>query len=107
MTRVLVSGPDGSDLAGAFEDVGAETVAVEGVAGRPSLEEAGVHEADFLVITDVGDATAVPVAKDMNDDLRVIVYATDTVPEFVRGQAELILDPALFEPATVAEELVG
>jgi hypothetical protein len=52
------------------------------------------------------DATAISVAKDANPDVRVVTYAADSLPEFARAQADLALDPALFSPELVADELV-
>ncbi|WP_433625268.1 DUF7126 family protein [Halomicrococcus sp. NG-SE-24] len=104
--RAVIAGPDNGELGPALEGEGIETSRVEGIASRPALEEAGIHEADLFVLTDVGQATAIPVAKDVNEALKVVVYDEDTIPEFARGQADLIVDPNLLAPETVAEELV-
>ncbi|SFS73344.1 DUF7126 family protein [Halostagnicola kamekurae] len=103
----IVSGPDEDGLGDALEAEGVSVTRLEGTLSRPTLEEAGILEADLYVLTDVGQSTTVPIALDLNDDLRTVVYARDSVPEFVRGQLDLALDPALMEPAMVAEELVG
>jgi hypothetical protein len=102
--RVIVAGENGHGVAAA---VTAESHTVERVdlANRPALESAGVHEADVLVLTEVGQATAIPVAKDLNAELRVVVYADGSLPDFARGQADLVVDPDLLDPETVAEEL--
>jgi hypothetical protein len=50
-------------------------------------------------------ATAIPVARELNDGLRIVVYTDDSLPEFARPLADLILDPDLFGPEAVAEEL--
>ena len=99
-------GPNG-DIAGALQEQGVETTRVEGIATGDSLDDAGLAEAELLVITDVDEATAVPVARERNPDIRIVFYTTDTVPEFVRGQLDLAIDPDLLSPAVVAEELVG
>jgi len=78
---------------------------VDGIANRPALEDAGIHEADIFLITDVGQATSIVVAKDINPDLRVVAYTDDSLPEFVSGQEVLGIDPALLGPDAVAEEL--
>ena len=102
--NVIVAGTDGHDIAAALTEEGHAVERVD-LANRPALEEAGVHEADALVLTEVKQATAIPVAKDLNEALRVVVYADGSLPDFARGQADLVVDPDLLEPATVAEEL--
>jgi Trk K+ transport system NAD-binding subunit len=105
MTRAVIAGPGADALIAALE---AEDVVVTptGTSGnRPALEEAGIVDADVLVLTDTALATSIPVAKDLNDDLRIVVYASDSLPEFAKGQADILLDPELFTPESVAEEL--
>ena len=102
----VIAGPDGDGLGDAMESRDVDVRYAAGTAARPDLEEAGIHEADLLVITDAGLATSIPVAKDLNPAVRVVVYAHDSLPEFARGQAGHIVDPALLGPDTVAEELV-
>lgn len=102
--NVIVAGADGHDIAAALEAEG-HTVERVDLANRPALEEAGIHEAGALVLTEVAQATAIPVAKDLNEALRVVVYADGSLPDFARGQADLVVDPDLLEPAMVAEEL--
>jgi hypothetical protein len=101
-----IAGSDEDGLGDALESLGVDVRYAEGTAARPDLEEAGIHEADLLVITDAGLATSIPVGKDLNPDVRVVVYARDSLPEFARGQAGHIVDPALLDATTVAEELV-
>ncbi|GAA0226915.1 CTP synthetase [Haladaptatus pallidirubidus] len=105
--RAVIAGPDEDGLGTALESQGVETAAVEGVASRPALEDAGVHDADLFVLTDVGQATAIAVAKDVNPKIRVVVYDDDTIPEFARNQAGLIVDPNLLSADAVAEELTA
>lgn len=103
--KAVIAGGDPDDLARALSDHGVEVAHAEGTATRPAMEDAGIVEADLLVVTDVGLSTSIPVAKDLNEELRVVVYARESVPEFVRGRAALIIDPELLDPETVADEL--
>ncbi|WP_254767164.1 DUF7126 family protein [Salinilacihabitans rarus] len=103
--RAIVAGPDEDGIADALADEGVDVTRIEGVASRPVLEEAGVLEADLYVLTDVSQATSIPIAIDLNDDLRTVVYDRDTIPEFVRGQLDLSVDPRLVDASVVAEEL--
>lgn len=102
--RVIVAGPDERDIAAAIDAEGHEVARVD-VANRPALEEAGVLEAGAYVLTEVRQATSIPVALDLNEDLKVIVYDTESLPDFARGQADLVVDPELLDPDTVAAEL--
>ena len=106
MSEVVVAGEDPDGLGAALEERDAEVTRAAGTATRPALEEAGIVDADVLVVTDAGLATSVPIAVDLNPDLRVVVYTRDSVPEFVKGQTGHIVDPELLSPGTVAEEIV-
>jgi Trk K+ transport system NAD-binding subunit len=101
---VIVVGTDDHDMATAIDEAGFAVTSVD-IGNRPALEEAGIVEAGVFVLTEVEQATAVPVAKDLNQDLKVVVYTDDSLPDFARGQTDLVLDPALFDPSAVAEEL--
>ncbi|MDZ7701234.1 MAG: CTP synthetase [Halobacteriales archaeon] len=103
MTIVFI-GPD-RGLGSALADRGATVSRVDGIGSGEALRAAGVEDAELLVLTDVGEATAVPVALELNPSLRVVVYAPDTLPEFVRGQVDLAVSPDVLEASVVAEEL--
>ncbi|MFB6142686.1 MAG: CTP synthetase [Halorientalis sp.] len=105
MERAVIAGPDDHDIAAALADAGLTVTVAAGTANRPALEEAGILEADVLVLTNTALATSIPVAKDLNPDLEVVVYAEESLPDFAAGQADILLDPALFDTAAVAEEL--
>ena len=101
----IVAGSDDEGIAAALENEGVSVTRLDGSLTRPRLEEAGIVDADLYVLTDVADATTIPIVCDLTDAIRTVVYARDTVPEFVRGQLDLAIDPALVEPSIVAEEL--
>jgi hypothetical protein len=103
---VILAGPDENGLEDAFDALGIETSRISGPVTRESLLAAAVADATVLVLTDMRDASAIPVAKDENPDLRVVTYCADSLPEFARGQTDLAVDPALIESAMFAEELV-
>jgi voltage-gated potassium channel Kch len=102
---VLLVGPEDRGLEAAFTSLGCEVLRLRDVATAETLERAGVESADILVLTDPGDATAVPIALERNPDLRTVIYSPDGIPEFVRGQLDLALDPRVLDPEMVAEEL--
>ena len=104
--HVVLVGPD-RGLGTALADRGVEVARVDGVASGDALDAAGVAEADLLVVTDVGEATAVAVAREANPDLRVVVYAPDALPPFASRQVDLAVSPAVLDPDVVAEELTG
>ena len=106
MSKVVIAGEDSDGLGEALESQGATVRYAEGTANRPALEDAGIVDADIFVLTDPGLATSVTVALDCNPDLRVVIYTSDSVPEFVKGQAGHIVDPALLDPETMAEEIL-
>lgn len=104
--NVIVAGLDPDDLGHAIEDQDHDVTLVD-VANRPALEEAGVLDTDVFVLTEIDQATSIAIAKDLNADLKVVVYARGSLPDFARRQADLVVDPELIGPDAVAEELVA
>lgn len=104
--RAILFGPDRGILE-ALESQGVDVASVDGVPGAAALEAAGVVDADLFVLTDVEEATAIPVAKELNPDVRVVVYSPDTIPEFVRGLVDFAISTEVMEPDVVAEELAA
>lgn len=102
--NVIVAGVDADSVGTAIEKEGHDVTTVD-VANRPALEEAGIIEAETFVLTEVEQATSIAIAKDLNVDLRVVVYAAGSLPDFARRQTDLDVDPELLDAKTVAEEL--
>ena len=106
-TAVLV-GPDEDGLGDALSAAGVGVSRVEGVPTGDALRAAGVDDADLFVLTDVGEATTIAVAKEANPEAKVVVYdGGSSLPAFASGQADLAVDPTLLGPETVAEELTN
>jgi hypothetical protein len=106
MTTAIVAGPDVDGLVSALELAGVQVTRIEGVVTADVLDDAGLADADLYVLTDLDEATSIPVAKERNPDVRVVVYSRESLPEFVAGSADIAMDPDLFGPDMVAEELV-
>ena len=104
--KVVLAGPD-RGLIAPFEERGASVAHVEGIVTAEKLVDAGIRDADIFVLTNVEEATAIPIAVEENPAVRVVVYSPDTVPEFVRGQLDLAIDPALLDAEVVVEELTA
>ncbi len=102
--NVIVAGADDHDIATAIESEG-HVVSHTDIANRPALEEAGIHEASILVLSEVEQATSIAVAKDLNPDLKVIFYSEGSMPDFASRQADMLVDPELLDAETVAAEL--
>ncbi|UIO99449.1 CTP synthetase [Halobaculum sp. CBA1158] len=102
----VVAGPDDDALGDELESLGVRVARVEGTATASSLEAAGIDDAALYVLTDHEEATSVAVAKERNPDVRAVVYADGSLPEYARGQVDLAVDPALLSPDVVADELV-
>lgn len=105
--KAIVVGSVAESVVAAFEAAGIETAVIDGQGTGSSLRSAGLEDADLLVVTDVAEATAIPIAKDSRPDIRVVIYSEDSMPEFVRGQVDLAISPSLLEPEVVAEELAA
>lgn len=104
--HVVFVGPD-RGLGSALEAHGATVIRVSAPATAQALGEADIQSADLLVISDTTEATAVPVAHELNPAVRVVVYSPDSLPEFVSGQVDLVVSPAVLDAEAIAEELVG
>ncbi|WP_424002880.1 DUF7126 family protein [Haloarcula salina] len=102
--KVVLVGTDPNGLTDALDAEG-HAVTVADIGNRPGLEEAGIHDADVYLLTEMEQATSIAVAKDLNPDLRVVVYAEGSLPDFASRQADLVVDPNLLDPEAVAEEL--
>ena len=103
MTHSLIVGPDrGLEAALTAQNVG--TTQVPTPVTEADLEEAGLADATLLFVTDPDEATAIPVAKRHQPDLRIVWYAPDSVPEFVTRQLDLGVDPSLIDPEILIEE---
>lgn len=102
--RVIIVGRDEHGLGSALDSEGSEVVCIDGFADRTAFDAADIGGADAVALTDPLQATAIPVARELNDDLRIVVYADESLPEFAQPLADLIVDPALIEPGTLAEE---
>ncbi len=105
MSNVLIAGPD-RGLQEELEAQGATVERISDVVTRERLLDAGVESADLFVLTDITEATAIPIAVEANPDAKIVVYSPDSMPEFVRGQVDLALDPAVLPADVVAEELL-
>jgi len=106
MDSAVLVGPDEDGIADALDAEGVAVARVEGIATRPDLEDAGILEADLLVVTDVDQATTIPIAADLRPGLKIVVYDRVSLPEFVSAQTDLAVDPELLGPEDVAEALV-
>ena len=107
VSTAIVAGPDEHGLGEELAALGVEIRRIEGLVTAAKLEDAGVADADLFVLTDVEEATGIPVAKELNPDVRIVTYAGRSLPEFVATVADLAVDPDLLDAATVAEELLS
>jgi len=105
--HAIIAGSDVNGIGDALAAEGASITRIPDVVSTATLESAGIADASILVFTDVSEATGISVAKELNAEVRVVVYADESLPEFARGQADLAVDPELLSPAIVAEELLG
>jgi hypothetical protein len=105
-SRAVVAGPDEHGLGEELAALGVAVSRVEGLVTGAKLRDAGIADAGLFVLTDVEEATGIAVAKDANPDVRVVTYASRSLPEFVATVADLAVDPELLDAAAVAAELV-
>lgn len=105
--RIVVTGPDPAGVADRLIAAGRQVNRIPDRATRSRLEAAGIDGAVALILTDPADGTAIPIAKELESSVRIIVYATGQVPEFARHQADLLLDPDVVPLDLLIDELDG
>ncbi|MDB2244135.1 CTP synthetase [Halorubrum ezzemoulense] len=103
----VVAGPDEHGLGEELAACGVAINRIEGLVTADALAEAGIADAAYFVLTDVEEATGIPVAKEKNPEVQIVTYASRSLPEFVATVADLAVGPELLDAATVAEELTG
>lgn len=103
----VVAGPDSEALGDELESHGVTVSRIDGAVTGGTLEDAGIDDAALFVLTDTAEATGIAVAKERNPDVRAVVYATESLPEFAKGQTDLAVDPDLLSADVVADELVA
>lgn len=102
MSDVIIVGPDEPDFR---ECLAEHELTAERLPGAPIKEDlagAGGASAAAIVLTDVAHASLIPVAKELNPDIQVILYTASNLPPFASAQADLSVDPGLISPAELA-----
>lgn len=107
MSRVVVGGRDASGFGERLEEAGATVRRITGPITTSALEEAGIAAADLLVLTDVSEATAIPIARERNGALRIVVLDDASVPDFAAHQADLVLSPGQVDEAIIVDALLS
>lgn len=102
----VVAGPDEHGIGEELAALGVEVRRIDGLVTADALSDAGIAEAAYFVLTDVEEATGIPIAKELQPSVLAVTYAERSLPAFVATVADLAVDPALMDAATVAEELV-
>lgn len=107
MTKIILAGADATDIGPALTEAGGTVARVEPPVTSNAMQAAGLDEADLFVLTDTEEATSLPLVRDRRPDIEIVVYSTDSVPDFASHIADLIIDPAALPLPTVVEEVLG
>lgn len=103
MSDVILLGPDEFTLRDRLETM---DITVAHLPGNPigaDLEEAGVTEAGVLLLTSSAQASLIPVARELNPSIAVILYTRSRLPAFASAQADLSVDPELIDSTEVVD----
>ncbi len=106
MSEVIVVGTDPDRLADALEAADLEVARVAADAGGADLEAAGGSAAAVLLLTGAGQASLVPVARDLNDRIAIVLYADEGFPDFASAQADLAVDRTLVDRDAIVDAIV-
>ncbi len=96
---------NGGDLSLALSNQGFELEEISTLEGIHSSPPDALLNSDLLVITNTSDPTGILLCKELNPNLKIIVYSQDEISDFLRSQIDFALDPQLFPPDLVVEEL--
>lgn len=106
MKRIIVTEPDEADIGAALTDAGATVQLVARPITTSVLEQARIGETDIFVLTDPAEAIAIPILREIQPDVRIVVYAGEGLPDFASHQADLVLSPTGLEQDVVVEALL-
>ncbi|MFP4628061.1 MAG: CTP synthetase [Halobacteriales archaeon] len=106
MSDVILVGDVPADLVAALEAAGLGVARLDGGAVGADLDAAGVDAAGVLLLTDAGQATLVPVARERNSDIAIVLYGDEGFPDFASAQADLAVDRSLVEAPELVDALV-
>ena len=96
---------NGGDLSSALCDQGFEVEELPAPGDIYTPPADLILDADLLVITDTSDPTGILLCRELNPDIKTIVYSQDELSDFLRPQIDFALDPRLFPPNLMVEEI--
>ena len=105
MSQIIVGGDGGTELVGSLREEGFAIDRVPAPVTARALEDSGIGEAAMFVLTDVDEATSIPIARELNAGLDVIVLSRTSLPEFASPIADLVVHPDAIDPSMLVEEL--
>lgn len=106
MTRAIVTGSDPEGIGASLEQAGASVERVEGPVTAGILERRGIDATALFVLTDPEEATAIPLARELQPDVRIVAYTHTSLPDFATHQADLVVAPNAIDQAVLVEELL-
>ncbi|MFW5903234.1 MAG: DUF7126 family protein [Halolamina sp.] len=104
--KAIVAGADPEGIGEELESLGVDVTRVDSPVFADALESAGIEAAGLFVLTDLAEGISITLAKEANPDVRAVCYGSGSLPESVGSVVDLVVDPALLDAETVAEELV-
>lgn len=106
MSEVIVIGSDDHGLTERFEVAGVSAIQLDGRPIGADLDEGGIDAASVLVLTDADLASIIPVAKERNAPIAIVLYSSGRLPPYASAQADLAIDPALVDPDEVVDAVI-
>lgn len=103
MSDVLIVGPDEFDITARFRETDISAIHLDGVPVGADLDDAGIEEAKVVLLTHVDHASLIPVAKERNPDIQIVLYTSARLPPFASRQADVAIDQALVEVEEVID----
>ncbi len=105
MTQIVVGGDGATELISALRNAGFTIDRISAPVTARALERTGIEEATMFVLTDVEEATSIPVARELNPGLDVVVLSRTSLPEFASPIADLVIHPEAMDATMLVEEL--
>ena len=107
MNHIIIGGSTAEGIEQQLADAGQEVTRLDQVLTSSVLESAGIESAAVFLLTDATEATAIPLAREQNPDISIIVYSTESIPEFCKPIADMIVHPGAVSNDVLVEEILA
>ena len=107
MKTIIVAGTDNTELGDTLEAAGGTVRRMGRPLTKQRLIDTGVEDADIFVLTEVREATALALVRELTSSVRIVVYSAESIPDFASHLADVRIDPEVLDQGIIIEELLA